>query len=178
MKRFLRAVWRLDRSYVFALFALLASAAASVYLSFAKIFVEDYTDGTSQSFTALDYYGNEFLILLILPLVITTGPLLVLPREKRQLKFNHRVNSIVTSFVLTVFVAFGFFNTGIYYVPALIFSIASSASLFFGKDRRPTSPGAAGGGVRLSGRDKKEQRAERRARTVGTGGGKRRRKGS
>jgi hypothetical protein len=178
LKRLLRAVWRLDRSYVFAVSALVASIAASVYLSFAKIFVEDYTDGTSQSFTALDYYGNDFLILLILPLVITAGPLLVLPREKQQFKLNHRINSIVTSFVLTVFVAFGFFVTGIYYVPALIFSIASSASLFFGKDRKPASPGAVGGAVRLSGRDKREQRAERRARVTGTGGGKRRRKGS
>ena len=179
--RAIRAVWNSDRSYVFGVFAFIAAFIASVYLTVAKIFVDEVIDGPDEAFTGIDYFGPQFIVLLVLPLLVAAGPLLVLPRAKKQeIRRNHKVNSIISTLVLLAYVVLLFPFVGVYYLPEFIFSLASSISLFFGKDRRSRNaqgPSGAKGEIRLSGRSKKERRNERRSREVGPGGGRRRKRG-
>lgn len=175
MGSIVRSVWRTDRSYVFASFAFAVAFIASVYLTFAEIFTDEFADGSSSSFNGIEWFGTEFILLLLLPVLTMAAPLLVLSRTKEDIRRNQRINSVVSTLVIGGFVVFLFAPVGVYYFPAFIFSIASSISLFFGLDRKssgaPPLPD-----VRTSGRSAKARRSERRGRTTGVGGGRRRRR--
>lgn len=149
--RGLRWFIRLDRSYFLALSAFMAAFVASLLLAFIPQVERD--DGTI--LTLIEDSGVGVIVLLVLPVLVMAAPLLALPQAPGDRNRNDKVNSIASTGVLLAFVVAFLTSIGLPYLPALIFSIASSVSLFFGRDRNPyVVMGGSGGkfseGTRLS----------------------------
>lgn len=137
MKRALRWLLDLDRSYFLAISAFAFALAATIYLLLAPVYTGTNQDGTRFDGTLIEVDGARVIGLLIVPMLITGAPLLVLPRKKGPVRRNHKVNAVATTTMLLVFVGITIVTLGVLYLPALILSTASSASLFFGRDRKP-----------------------------------------
>lgn len=147
----LRWFGRLDRSYFFAISALISAVVVSVFLGFAP--AVEATDGRSVSL--IEDGGAIVIPLLILPLLILATPLVSLPRHTAPIDLSHKINSLASSFLFLV-IAFLLGPTALVaYVPPLIFSIASTISLYFGRNRKPVEQVSKGRptdehGIRLS----------------------------
>jgi FtsH-binding integral membrane protein len=115
----------LDRSYVFALSALVAALFATVALT-------GMLTTRSDSDQATKILG---LILVVLPLFIAGTPLIALPQRPGPRYRNDKVNSIAATAILAVYSGLLFSPIGVFYLPALVFSASSSVSLFFGRKK-------------------------------------------
>lgn len=149
--RFLRWMSGLDRSYFFAFSAFVAAIISSIALVFAPI-VERF-DGSEV--TLIEDSGGIVIVLLILPILVLGSPLIALPQKPGPRRRNDKINSIAATFVLLAFVFIAFVDFGLFYMPALILSVASSVSLFFGSSRKAAATSEADSsvgpdGVRLS----------------------------
>ncbi len=129
----LRWFSRLDRSYFFAISALISALIVSIALTFAPI--AQRVDGSDVSLIERD--GAIILILLILPVFVLATPLIALPQAPGPRLRSHKINSAAATVVLVGFAAVSLPTFGLFYGPSLIFSMASSVSLFFGRDRKP-----------------------------------------
>ncbi len=132
ISRLLRWISRLDRSYFFAISSLISTLVVSIALAFAP--VVQAVDGSDISLLERD--GAIVLILLVLPVLVLAAPLISLPQNPAPIERSHKVNSVATTFILFVFVGISLSTFGLFYGPALIFSIASTSALFFGRKGR------------------------------------------
>ena len=156
---FVRWLSTLDRSYFFALSAFVTSIVTGVLLLFLPIITR--FDGSEV--TILEDGGAAALILLILPVFVVGSPLIALPQKPGPRYRQHKINSVAATVVLLAFVFISLPTFQLSYLPTLIMSVASSASLYFGRNRKPVVPEGAQqdvgkDGVRLS------RSARRRAR--------------
>jgi len=149
----LRWLARLDRSYFFALSAFISAVAISLALAFTPI--GERPDGSNASLFETE--GAIVLMLLILPVLVVGTPLLSIPQTPGPRDRSHKINSIAAAVVLLGFVLISLPSFGLFYTPPLIFTVASSVSLYFGKDRKPGFDPAARrtarnvGEIRMSG---------------------------
>ncbi|MDA0676976.1 MAG: hypothetical protein O2788_03100 [Chloroflexi bacterium] len=129
----------LDRSYVFALSAFFSALFATIALSSTLITRQDADQATKLL----------SVLLVILPLFIVVTPLVALPRQPGP-RFRHdKVNSLTATVILTIYVGMMFNPIGVFYLPALVFSVSSSVSMFFGRKKYATAEGTAD--IRVSG---------------------------
>ena len=164
MSSVLRGILSLDRSYFLAAWAFIAAVAGSVYLFVAPVYTEVLEDGSEVTGTLVELEGVRAAGLLIVPIFVSAAPLLSLPRRRTPLLLSHRVNAAAATVMLFVFVGVTLLTLGLVYVPALVMSTASTASLFFRRDRRP-------GGFDGAGRQKSQSLSKKeRRRTAVTGG--------
>jgi hypothetical protein len=176
VRRALRWLLDLDRSYFLALSAFVFALAASIFLLAVPVYTGTNEDGTRFSGTLIEVDGARVIGLLIVPILVTSAPLLVLPRKKSPLRRSHKVNAVATTAMLLVFVGITIVTLGVLYLPSLILSTASSASLFFGRDRKPGALSTAAQGKRGRAERRKPQRAQQGEKIRMSG--KRRRKGA
>jgi hypothetical protein len=178
MRRALRWLLDLDRSYFLALSAFVFALAASVFLLFVPAFAVMNSDGVEVTGTLIQVHGARATGLLIVPLLVTCAPLLVLPRKKGPVRRNHKVNAVATTVMLLVFIGVTIaLLTVLPYLPALILSTASTASLFFGRDRKPGALDMAKRGKRGGVEPRQEPRQAQQGEKIRLSG-KRRRKGA
>ncbi len=128
----LRWLTGLDRSYFFALSAFVMGMVASLSLAFVVSY--ERTDGSSR--TLIEQNGAFVILLLVLPVLVLGTPLIALPRRPGPRSKNDKINGVASTVVLLAFVAISIWSLGIFYIPALILSTASSVSLYFGKNRK------------------------------------------
>lgn len=109
-----------DRTFTFGLVALLLSLIAlGILLFFPVILKQDFVDGViiERQVRLLDV-GNAWGILIsVFPTLIVGGSLLMLPRSGRWQR-NHKVNVVLGTVVLWVFVVMFSPQFSIWYVPA------------------------------------------------------------
>lgn len=167
--RGLRWLSRLDRSYFFALSALVSALAVSIALAFAP--VVQAADGSDISLVNRD--GAIVYILLLMPLFVLATPLISLPQNPAPIERSHRINSVAATFILFAFVGISLGSFGLFYGPSLIFSIASSSALFFGRKPRAAIQETKKGrldadGIRISRGALRRQREQERLEAEGS----------
>ncbi len=110
-----------DRTFVFAIFALLLSIAALAYLALWPSFeiIEYDEDGIpfSRYVGIAESNGLPGLIFAILPVVITLGAILSVPPNGKSER-RHKLNLIVGTIILWAFIVALAQDIGIVYVPA------------------------------------------------------------
>ena len=161
---------KLDRSYFFAISAFFASLLASLVLVFAP--VDTRFDGSAV--TLVENEGGAVIIMLVLPVLVLASPLIALPQKPGPRSRNDKINSFAATGVILAFVIAFLAWIGMFYMPALMMSIASTVSLYFGRNRVPvTESPDSGGGMRLS---KQAKRRSSENRSGSRSGSKRRRR--
>ncbi len=109
-----------DRTFVFALFALLLSIAAFVYLTLWPSFeiIETNADGvqTSRRVGIAESNGVLGVVFAVIPVVITLGSILSVP-PNGQSERRHKLNLIVGTALLWGFIMLFAQRIGILYVP-------------------------------------------------------------
>ncbi len=166
--RTLRWLSSLDRSYFFAISAFISGVVISAALIFAP--VVQTADGGDISLLERD--GALILILLALPLFVLATPLVSLPQNPAPILRSHKVNGAAATFILFAFVFISLPSFGLFYVPALVFSIASTVSLYFGRKPKLPATDAKGrpvdeDGIRLSRSALRRQREQERIESEG-----------
>ena len=159
--RVLRWIATLDRSYFLALSAFVAAIVASVFVSFAP--ATELPDGST--LTLIEDIGAAVLILILLPVLVLAAPLVALPQSPGPRRRNDKINSVASTGVLLAFSVAFLSSLGLFYVPALMLTTASSVSLFFGRSRQSepgtnASAGASQDGSRLSRSARKRARQD------------------
>lgn len=157
--RGMRWMAQLDRSYFLAISAFIASIIAAIFLSFAPIAEKD--DGST--ITLIQESGAVIIVLFVLPVMVLSAPLIALPREPGTREKNDKINSVASSGVLLAYAAAFATSFGLFFVPALILTIASSASLFFGPNRKAPVISVDGDGVPINKLDENGVRISRSA---------------
>jgi hypothetical protein len=145
ISRTYRVLTTWDRAFFFAVMALIAALAGSVFLLVGPVYQGIGAGGSTGSATFVEVNGWRVVWIMVLPLLVTGAPLVVVPKTKTRIETRHKVNSLASTVMLFLFCGVGICSFGLIYAPALIFSIASSVSLYFGKDRKHGADG-----VRLS----------------------------
>lgn len=161
--RVLRWLAGLDRSYFLALSAFIAAIIAALFVAFAP--TVELLDGSAM--TLIEDSGAGVIVLILLPVLVLGAPLIALPQAPGPRRKNDKINSVASTGVLLAFTVAFLPWLGVFYMPAVILSVASSVSLYFGRGRRPAQdttarPAGARGedGVRLSRSAKKRARQE------------------
>ena len=133
-----------DRTFVFAVFALLMSIAALAYLALWPSFeiVETNAEGVSitRRVGIAESNGLIGLIFAIIPVMITLGAILSVP-PSGQAERRHKLNLIVGVVLLWVFIVAFAQEIGILYVPAATM-LTSVVVLMLVRDRAWGRPGA------------------------------------
>ncbi len=164
----LRWLSSLDRSYFFAISALITGLIVTAALTFAPIARADDGGG---DISLLERDGPIILILLALPLFVLATPLVSLPQKPSPIERSHKINSGASTFILLAFIGISLPSFGLFYIPSLIFSMASTASLFFGRRKRPQQDVKGRpvdeDGIRLSRSALRRKREEERLATEG-----------
>ena len=125
----LRWIARLERSYFLALSGFIAVIVASIFVTFAP--ATELTDGST--LTLMEDVGAGVLILILMPVLVLAVPLVALPQAPGPRRRNDKVNSVASTVVMLAFTIIFPPPFGLFYVPALILSASSSASLIVGR---------------------------------------------
>ena len=133
-----------DRTFVFAVFALLLSIAAFAYLTLWPSFeiVETNADGVTTTRRAGIAESNNVLgvVFALIPVLITLGAILSVP-PNGQSERRHKLNLIVGTVLLWGFILLFAQRIGILYVPAATM-LTSVIVLMLVRDRAWGKPGA------------------------------------
>lgn len=133
-----------DRTFVFAVFALLLGIAAFAYLTLWPSFeiVETNTDGirTVRRGGIADSNGILGVVFAVIPVLITLGAILSVP-PNGQSERRHKLNLIVGTVLLWGFILLFAQRIGILYVPAATM-LTSVIVLMLVRDRAWGKPGA------------------------------------
>lgn len=110
-----------DRTFIFALAALVMSIAALAYLTLTPaIEIETTLDGapfSTERVSIPEAYGTWGVILALIPPIIILGAILAVPPSGRAER-RHKINTIVGTIILWIFVAMFLNQIGLLYVPA------------------------------------------------------------
>lgn len=132
-----------DRTFVFAVFALLLSIAAFAYLTLWPAFEIYVTDAsgirTTRMAGIVEAHGWSGLIFALIPVVITLGAILSVPPSGKTER-RHKVNLIVGTVLLWVFIVALSQQIGVMYVPASTM-LTSVVVLMLVRDRAWGKPG-------------------------------------
>ncbi len=134
-----------DRTFVFAVIALLMSLAAFAYLALWPSFeiVEIRADGvtTTRSVGIAEANGWIGLAIGLMPVLITLGSILSVPPNGESER-RHKLNLIVGTVLLWVFIVAFSQEIGIFYVPSSTM-LTSVVVLMLIRDRAWGKPGAS-----------------------------------
>ncbi len=165
--------WLPDRTFVFAVFALLLSIAAFAYLALWPSFevIATNADGVAEirRVGIADSNGPTGLLLALMPVVITLGSILSVP-PNGQSERRHKLNLIVGAVLLWVFIVAFAQEIGILYVPAATM-LTSVVVLMLVRDRAWGKPDAQ---VRTKSARELREEAVRRTKRSGNRVGRRR----
>ncbi len=137
--------WLPDRTFVFAVFALLLSIAAFAYLALWPSFeiIEMNADGVAEiRRVGIAESGNGIigLVFALMPVLITLGSILSVPPSGESER-RHKLNLIVGAVLLWLFIVAFAQEIGILYVPAATM-LTSVVVLMLVRDRAWGRPGA------------------------------------
>ena len=136
--------WLPDRTFVFAVIALLLSIAAFAYLALWPSFeiIETNADGVAEirRVGIAESNGLIGLVFALMPVLITLGSILSVPPNGESER-RHKLNLIVGAVLLWVFIVAFAQEIGILYVPAATM-LTSVVVLMLVRDRAWGRPGA------------------------------------
>ena len=162
-----------DRTFVFAVFALLLSIAAFAYLALWPWSPISETNAEGETEIRLvgiaESHGLIGLVFALMPVVITLGAILSVP-PSGQSERRHKLNVIVGAVLLWIFIAAFAQEIGILYVPAATM-LTSVVVLMLVRDRAWGKPGVQ---ERTKSASELRDEAMRRARRSGNRVGRRR----
>ncbi len=140
----LRWLSGLDRSYFFAVSSVISATIISVVVGILVALnpPDEATDGVD---------ALLIIVLLALPVLVVATPLISLPQRTTVIRGNHKVNGAAATLILLAYVVVSVGLFGLFYVPALIFSVASTVSLFFGRRAVPDDAGPPVGRLQSGG---------------------------
>ena len=165
--------WLPDRTFVFAVLALVLSIAAFAYLALWPSF--EITETNAEGVTEFrrvgiaESNGLTGLLFALMPVVITLGSILSVP-PNGQSERRHKLNLIVGAILLWVFIVAFAREIGILYVPAATM-LTSVVVLMLVRDRAWGRPGAQ---ERTKSARELREEAVRRAKRSGNRVGRRR----
>ena len=132
-----------DRTFVFAVLSLLVSIAAFAYLTLWPSFEIVETDsegvGTIRRVGIAEANGLVGLVLALIPVLVTLGAILSVPPSGNAER-RHKLNLIVGTILLWVFIVAFSGDIGIFYVPASTM-LTSVVVLMLIRDRAWGKPG-------------------------------------
>lgn len=132
-----------DRTFVFAVIALMLSIAAFGYLALWPSFevIETGSDGVTRSrFVGIaEANGLIGLVFALIPVLITLGSILSVPPSGKSER-RHKINLVVGTVLLWVFIVALAQRIGIFYVPASTM-LTSVVVLMLVRDRAWGKPG-------------------------------------